>query len=161
MNNELTHHGILGMKWGVRRTPEQLGHKTGNGKKGSGDGKTEKAGQKTRRRASSMSDDELRSRINRLNMEEQYDNLVARQKSRGTSVVKTLLSNAAKDLAQQSLAKLVSKAVGRMFADKEKEFDINDYKDADLSTVSWDDLSKVAKWYSLQQTIEKARKPKD
>ena len=32
-NNQLTHHGIKGMKWGVRRTPAQLGHKTGSSKK--------------------------------------------------------------------------------------------------------------------------------
>lgn len=38
-NNELYHYGILGMKWGVRRTPEQLGHRS----KSSGSARSAKA----------------------------------------------------------------------------------------------------------------------
>lgn len=33
MDEELYHHGIKGMKWGVRRTPEQLGHRTSAAKR--------------------------------------------------------------------------------------------------------------------------------
>ena len=32
-NMELTHHGVKGMRWGVRRTPAQLGHKVAKKKK--------------------------------------------------------------------------------------------------------------------------------
>ena len=35
-NNQLTHHGVKGMKWGVRRSPAQLGHKPSS-KKGADD----------------------------------------------------------------------------------------------------------------------------
>jgi hypothetical protein len=33
INGELYHHGVKGQKWGVRRTPEQLGHKVSSKKR--------------------------------------------------------------------------------------------------------------------------------
>lgn len=45
-NTELTHHGIKGMKWGVRRTPAQLGHKTAGKKKKSSVGDSVREGAK-------------------------------------------------------------------------------------------------------------------
>ena len=33
LNEFLEHHGIKGQRWGIRRTPEQLGHKVDKLKK--------------------------------------------------------------------------------------------------------------------------------
>ena len=54
----LQHYGILGMKWGVRRTPAQLTRANGRA------GKTESSDE-----IKKMSDSELRSKINRLQMD--------------------------------------------------------------------------------------------
>ena len=76
MNNTyLAHHGILGMKWGVRRSEAQLARARGHSSKSSDD-KNEvsarKAAVKNRR---TMSDADLKKKIERLKLEREFKNL--------------------------------------------------------------------------------------
>lgn len=160
MNDVLEHHGILGQKWGVRRTPAQLGHAPSKNK--SSDSKppvkenTKKTAGKSARKSSSMSDEELRQRISRLNMEEQYDNLVARQKQRNTGTIKKLLGEAAESLGRKALGVAVDKFIDKMSSKRDK-FDINDWKNADVNGMDVETIQKVAKWYQNAQSITKSR----
>lgn len=65
-SSELYHHGILGMKWGIRRTPEQLGHAPANSHGSSGPKK---------QKLKDMSDAELTQKIRRLKLEREYKEL--------------------------------------------------------------------------------------
>ena len=91
MNNELQHHGIKGQKWGVRRFQNKDGSLTAAGKSRKRNDDTpvhedhKKAHDKTS--VKQMSDKELRDRINRLNMERQYSQLTANEKSAGQKFV--------------------------------------------------------------------------
>lgn len=159
MNNELMHYGTPGQKWGIRRFQNPDGSLTALGRLRYGTGDEQESGTgntpaaagksdaaktaKGPRKVSDMSDEELRARINRLNMEEQYANLEARQKERSTGTVKKLLGNAARNLAEQALSRVVSKMVSKAF-DKKDDFDINDYKDADVQDMDSKTIKKVA-----------------
>ncbi|MDR1753381.1 MAG: hypothetical protein LBR74_00540 [Eubacterium sp.] len=106
-NNCLTHFGIPGMKWGVRRIKSQLSRDGGHSKKGSAKEDAHNDHKKVRDSKSvrGMSDSELRDRINRLQMERQYSSLTKRETSAGAKFIKNVLVGA----AQQTVSKYVSR----------------------------------------------------
>ena len=135
--NELYHYGVKGMKWGVRRTPAQLGHKTSSTKKkktgviaktakkiSSDHKKKEKAKAKAKasikknneikkKNVSEMSDEELRKAVQRLQLEKQYRDLNPRTVSAGEKFAKSVMDQvvtpAATDAGKQLLREYMLK----------------------------------------------------
>ena len=124
--NELTHHGILGMKWGVRRYQNKDGSLTPAGKRKAAkmkDKYTELTGKRLIRKPTKksevqndtnkkkgikeMSDTELREKINRLTMEKQAKGLESDLSSTGkkfvTSLRKDVLAPAAIEAGKRVL----------------------------------------------------------
>lgn len=110
---EISHYGVKGMKWGVRRSQAQL-DRAAKRRSNSPAAK--------RKEAKSMSDAELRSSINRLQMEKQYVDLTADKKTQfGAKKVGGVLAkvggqvvgNAAKQVATQQVKKQIEDLIKR------------------------------------------------
>lgn len=143
MDDELYHYGVKGMKWGIRRTPAQLGHDVSKRAKkaGSAIGSTlKKAGSSTisaiksrqaakknskelkkirKKPLSEMSDDELRKTIQRMQLEQQYANLQPKKVSAGKKFVNDFVLQPASNAAKQYISGQLNKMVQDQLKDKD------------------------------------------
>lgn len=104
--SELMHYGVLGMKWGVRRKSKNS---------------VETASSSKSRSVKDLSDAELRQILNRYNMEKQYAQLTAKEKSAGAKFVTDVLTNAAKQTATSYTAKYMAKGMDALIAQAAKQ----------------------------------------
>lgn len=118
----LAHYGVLGMKWGVRKDKTKGGLRKRKSTPVHDDYRKAHSGKSVK----SMSDSELRSVNNRLQMERQYSELT-RKTSKGKKVVNALIKTAGTIAAAEGAYKTYNR-IGKQAVDA-----IGDWVMADLA----------------------------
>lgn len=115
--SNLYHHGVKGMKWGIRRTPAQLGHTTKKSTKKRSIVKSAKKTSGTKKKTKSiseMTDEEIRQRINRLSLENDLRRLQPKQQtSRGRAFVNAIAKDMALPAAKEIGTQLIKSGMAR------------------------------------------------
>lgn len=112
--NEIKHHGIKGQKWGVRRYRNRDGSLTPAGRKRYSDSAPVHEHHKRvydGKNASQLSDQELRERLNRLNMEKQYSQLTKKEATAGQKFLQDFIYTPGKQVANEQTKKYIAMGI--------------------------------------------------
>lgn len=130
-DDQLAHYGIKGMRWGIRRTEEQLARARGDSissrKKSSGGIFSKKSSksstkEKPKKKVSEMDDTELKQVVERLRLENAYRTLTPKQTSLGKKFVEKLLVDPALNAGSKVISEYMEKVLRDLVgADKKKK----------------------------------------
>lgn len=115
---ELKHYGILGMKWGKRKATPTTSNTTTRTHSNSEDIYTTKTTKQTKKSlqkdVKSMSDKELREKIYRLQMEQQYIRMTTPEKSAAKQEIEKFLINEGKAIASEIIRSEARRQVNKL-----------------------------------------------
>ena len=156
MNDYLAHYGVQGMKWGVRRTLSKIG-KALKGRPSSGT-KSSAPPKPKPKPLSEMSDEELRAKLNRFDMEKRYKQYLAEMNPKKESMVKKV----AMRVLENGLTTLGNKAFERIGQNilkkaEEPETPLSELSKRDLSKLSTKDMQRLNTHYAARTQLEKTR----
>lgn len=118
-NNELLHYGVLGMKWGKRRTKAQLER----ARQKTEDKAVKKARRQDVKNRRLLSDKDLQDKINRIEKERKLKELTAEDVAPGKKAVSDILASSGKKAATTIATGAILYGVKAAMT---KKFDVSD-----------------------------------